>query len=593
MCRPLSLTNRFVFVCVVCFFFNAAALAQNRSPVAEAGGPYTATVGQTITFDGSASYDPDKGDHITLYEWDLDGDGKYEVKGQEVKKTFYSATSGKVRLRVSDSYKASDTDSASYTVQNKNQPPVAEAGGPYQGTAGDPLTFDGSASYDPDKGDRIILYEWDFDGDGKYELRGETVQKIFASETKGTVRLRVRDTQQASDTDTASYEIKKKNQPPIANAGGPYQGITGEPILFDGSASYDPDEGDVIILYEWDLDNDGSYETRGAKVSKTFPSPGSGEVRLRVRDLQQASDRDTATYEVVEAKEPPPAPTGGLQGVVFHDRNRSGMQEQGEEGLDGWILYIDHNRNGKLDQAESKAISNEEGLFLFSELNPGKYRVGIVMDREDWQLVAPQRAYHEVEVVQNQIMSNIRFAIFKTLRYDYGDAPDPTFPTQLASSGARHRITLDSLCLGARVDAESDGQSHIYADGDDFDAQGDDEDGIVFRSIIRPGSEIRIDLTITNRQTEDQYAVVACWWDINGNGHWDFPDELLEYWILTALPGANTWDLGLDIPAPTQVGPTFVRFRLFQRESPEDSVVLSPEGDGGFGEVEDYWVTVR
>ena len=43
-------------------------------PVADAGGPYTCTVGLLCTLDGSGSFDIDPTDFITTWEWDLDGD---------------------------------------------------------------------------------------------------------------------------------------------------------------------------------------------------------------------------------------------------------------------------------------------------------------------------------------------------------------------------------------------------------------------------------------------------------------------------------------------------------------------------------------
>jgi PKD repeat protein len=70
-----------------------------------------------------------------------------------------------------------------------NQPPVAAAGGPYSGLRHLPVTFDGSASADPD-GD-AISYRWDF-GDGGVSFKPVTTH---AYETTGTfeVRLTVND----------------------------------------------------------------------------------------------------------------------------------------------------------------------------------------------------------------------------------------------------------------------------------------------------------------------------------------------------------------------------------------------------------------
>src|SRR5258705_8162639 len=48
----------------------------NRAPVSNAGGPYTGTVGVSVTFNGSGSTDPD-GDPLT-YAWEL-GDGSSAV----------------------------------------------------------------------------------------------------------------------------------------------------------------------------------------------------------------------------------------------------------------------------------------------------------------------------------------------------------------------------------------------------------------------------------------------------------------------------------------------------------------------------------
>src|SRR5205814_51896 len=44
----------------------------NHPPVANAGGPYTTDLGAAVSFDGTASTDPDSGtlgDHIVSYTW--------------------------------------------------------------------------------------------------------------------------------------------------------------------------------------------------------------------------------------------------------------------------------------------------------------------------------------------------------------------------------------------------------------------------------------------------------------------------------------------------------------------------------------------
>ena len=79
----------------------------------------------------------------------------------------------------------------------------------------------------------------------------------------------------------------------MINAGGPYTGKVGIPVIFDASRSYDPD-GD-FLTYEWNF-GDGSIG-RGAKQSHTYDNEGSYTVKLTITDSE--GNYDTKTMEVV------------------------------------------------------------------------------------------------------------------------------------------------------------------------------------------------------------------------------------------------------------------------------------------------------
>lgn len=86
----------------------------NHAPVALAGGPYSACVGESITLNGSASFDPDEdeGDFVAEYHWDIDGDGQFDdFDGPSTTVTFPGLYDGFVSLQVEDSHGVVSTNS--------------------------------------------------------------------------------------------------------------------------------------------------------------------------------------------------------------------------------------------------------------------------------------------------------------------------------------------------------------------------------------------------------------------------------------------------------------------------------------------------
>jgi hypothetical protein len=159
---------------------------------------------------------------------------------------------------------------------------------------------------------------------------------------------------------------------------------------------------------------------------------------------------------------------------------------------------------------------------------------------------------------------------------DYGDAPDPTFPSLLASNGARHAID-GTTYLGAAVDGDTDGQPTASADGDDLDGN-DDEDGVIFTTGLGLG------LTASLAVDASTIGLLNAWVDFNGDGDWAdageqiFTDEAL-------VGGVNS--LSFAVPPGAVSGTSLARFRF------DSSGGLSYDGSAFDGEVEDYAIAVQ
>jgi len=84
-----------------------------------------------------------------------------------------------------------------------------------------------------------------------------------------------------SDSEEIDITVTVGNRPPIANAGGPYSGLVGQTINFDGSGSSDPDAGQTLT-YNWNF-GDGFTGT-GAMPSHAYGITGTFLVSLQICD---------------------------------------------------------------------------------------------------------------------------------------------------------------------------------------------------------------------------------------------------------------------------------------------------------------------
>jgi|GEM_PF-2442086 len=158
---------------------------------------------------------------------------------------------------------------------------------------------------------------------------------------------------------------------------------------------------------------------------------------------------------------------------------------------------------------------------------------------------------------------------------DFGDAPDPAYPTLAASDGARHLVT-PNLKLGQLIDAEYNGQPNADATGDDA-ANLRDEDGVSLPPIV-PGAVINVTVEASAAGKLD------AWVDYNRDGDWADRFEHV-FTSQPVAPGLNVLSFTAPVLAP-KPGLSFARFRLSSAGG------LAPTGLAQDGEVEDCLVTI-
>ncbi|MDH3768536.1 MAG: PKD domain-containing protein, partial [Gammaproteobacteria bacterium] len=309
----------------------ATISAQPQPPVADPNGPYGAQVGESITFDGSGSSDPDGS--IVSYDWDF-GDGG---TGTGVSPSYAYGAEGSftVTLTVTDNDGLSNSASTTATISAQPQPPVADPNGPYSGQVGDNIAFDGSGSSDPDGS--IVTYDWDF-GDGGTGA-GVAPMHTYSVDGVFTVTLTVTDNDGLSSSNTTSATITPAvgNIPPTADANGPYNGTERRPVQFSSAGSMDSDG--TIVAYLWDF-GDGSTST-DANPTHDYLAAATYDVTLTVTDDAGAtgSDSTTATIEAMQVNMPPVAdPNGPYSGFIGDTITFDGS---GSFDPDGTIMRYD------------------------------------------------------------------------------------------------------------------------------------------------------------------------------------------------------------------------------------------------------------
>lgn len=173
------------------------------APVARAGADTAVSIYDRVIFRGSGV---DSNGTVVYFEWDFDGDGLGDRVSESTglaEWEFGAEGTYLAVLTVRDDDGLTDSDTAQVSVTNL--PPVVETRDLGLGWCAEPETLFARVADDG----RVVLYEWDFDGDGVVDWVSDTSGEAIHHFSRGTysILLRVADDDGNTTTETLTYRV--------------------------------------------------------------------------------------------------------------------------------------------------------------------------------------------------------------------------------------------------------------------------------------------------------------------------------------------------------------------------------------------------
>jgi PKD repeat protein len=244
--------------------------------------------GQSITFNASSS--SPNGGFIVNYTWDF-GDGNITTISDPIITHVYEITGNyTVLLTVTDSEDLNG--SQSQTLEVGISPVVYFTYSPDLPFAGDLVTFNASASYDPDG--YIVNYTWDF-GDGNITtISDPIITHVYTKGDNYMVRLVAIDNKGCSNS--TSQIVTIEDYPTADFVYSPSFPIAGETVTFNASSS--SPNGGFIVNYTWDFGDGTQLNTSDPIATHTYAAHGDFMVTLTVIDNYGLSGSVSKTIRI-------------------------------------------------------------------------------------------------------------------------------------------------------------------------------------------------------------------------------------------------------------------------------------------------------
>ncbi len=227
---------------------------------------------------------------------------------------------------------------------------------------------------DVDPGGPVDNWLWDFEGDGCFTWSspsGPNTTHVY--QTPGLYYPVLRATNDSGTVGTWIFIalIDPENEPPEVVLGFQYiEVLRGEVVSFTGTAI---DDGEVV-LYEWDLDGDGTFDWESTSTAATtwmYGKVGTFQAVLRATDDGGATG--TATATVVVRNQPPTVHANDIE----TDETQVTLAVVATDP-DGEVVSIEWDPG---DGSEN--VTTTEGTLVHSYPELGVYTVGVTVTDDD------------------------------------------------------------------------------------------------------------------------------------------------------------------------------------------------------------------
>lgn len=213
---------------------------------------------------------------------------------------------------------------------------------------------------------------------------GGSVCEISPSRTEGTVRVEVRDPENAGAMDEVSITVEESFAPEIEILSPEMNSeyATNDSIQFSANISDAEDDlSDLTVTWTSSIDGeiplDTTIDSNGLMSDFAQLTPGEHVIRLEVLDTMGKTSSEEVQVQVSEVNQPPlceiSEPTDGDSGLAGADSTFRGIVSDPDDNLTNLIIEWISDKDGTL--GSSIANTNGEVVFTTNQLSPNSHSI--------------------------------------------------------------------------------------------------------------------------------------------------------------------------------------------------------------------------